>query len=268
MKENYYYGDTILKLENISMQFDDKLIIKDINLEIKDILRPNKVTGQIYALAGKSGIGKSVLFNIIAGLLKPTTGNVFVENNTRNVNVGDIGVVSQFYPLFEHRTIKSNLDLVTVKDKKDEMMFYLEKFKMLDHLNKYPCQLSGGQRQRISIIQQLLCSDYFILMDEPFSGLDPLMVDECCNLIYDISQLNDKNTFIIISHDIRAVLSISDIVWLIGWDYDENGNPLPGSTIKYQENLMDLGFTWRKDINQDPEFNNYVASVRHVVKNL
>ena len=80
--------------------------------------------------------------------------------------------------------------------------FYLDHFGLREHARKYPVQLSGGQRQRVAIAQQLLCSNAVLLMDEPFSGLDPLMKSQICELISDISKLDELMTIIIVSHEI------------------------------------------------------------------
>ena len=231
---SYTFGDTILKAENISLYLGEgdarKLILRDVNIEVKDILVPGKVRGQVIGFLGPSGRGKTQLFKILAGLNKPNTGTVLLgdpKGVQKEVEAGDVGVVYQSYPLFEHRTVLSNLQMVmsrkdiTPKDAAEKIDFYLERFKMSEHKKKYPAQLSGEQRQRVAIIQQMLCSEYFILMDEPFSGLDPLMTTEVCSIIQTIADIDEKNTIIIVSHDIYSTASVSSILWMLGYDYED-----------------------------------------------
>jgi ABC-type nitrate/sulfonate/bicarbonate transport system ATPase subunit len=130
----------------------------------------------------------------------------------------------------------------------EKINFYLDHFALRDHVNKYPNQLSGGQRQRVAIAQQLLCSNTILLMDEPFSGLDPLMKSNICDLISSITQLDELQTIIIVSHDIEPTLSIADTVWLVG--KTKSG----AATIVETINLMEKGLTWQKNIQENPDF--------------
>jgi len=272
----YYYEETvppILKMENVSLRFGEKIIFQDINLEIKDVKRKDQITGQIVGFLGPSGRGKTQLFKIIAGLRQPTTGTVLV--NGKPVNPGDVGVVAQNYPLFLHRTVMGNLMLalnktnLTKAEKKDKIQFYLERFKLADKLDYYPVSLSGGQRQRIAIIQQLLCSDKFLLLDEPFSGLDPMMIDELSQTILEIANMDDLNTIILISHDIQSTVAIANNLWILGYVQDEQGNQLPGARIKYADDLMQLGIAWNyPQVFEMPVFTDYVKNVRNSFKTL
>jgi len=289
-KIEYSFGDTILKAENISLVLGGRQILRDINVEIKDIIVPGKIKGQIVGLLGPSGKGKTQLFKILSGLNKPTTGQVYIgdieKNEGKLVRAGDVGVVAQNYPLFEHRTILSNLMMVLgdkpAAEKKERIDFFLDRFNLMEHKNKYPVQLSGGQRQRIAIIQQMLCSKHYLLMDEPFSGLDPNMTKEVCSMIQEIANLDELNTVVVISHDITSTLAISDTVWLLGNDYekDDAGNlkkddkgkpiPIPGARIKYAQNLMDMGLSFDMSVStkMDLEFSEFVDSVRNLYQDL
>src|SRR5438270_2664959 len=186
---SYTYGKTLLKVDDVSLEYDGRPILKHISAEIRDNICTNHVQGQVVGFLGPSGIGKTQLFRIIAGLNKPTTGRVTINGADRPVQAGEVGVVAQDYPLFEHRTVMSNLLIAANQKEKDDkaahdkVVQYLTEFELIDKARLYPVQLSGGQRQRCAIIQQILCSDHFLLMDQPFSGLDLLMLEKTCSII-------------------------------------------------------------------------------------
>jgi ABC-type nitrate/sulfonate/bicarbonate transport system ATPase subunit len=269
----YSFHDEILSIENVSLKFGDHLVLRDINVKINDIKRPSGNTGQIVGLLAPSGRGKTQLFNIMAGLIQPTTGTVLLNNKT--VNPGDVGVVAQHYPLLAHRTVYKNLDIALHKstlsqsEKSKKILFYLERFKLLDKKDSYPQALSGGQRQRIAIIQQLLCSENFLLLDEPFSGLDINMIAELSEIILEIANLEDKNCIVIVSHDIRSTIAIANELWIMGYEQDESGNNIPGATIKYTKNLMDAGIAWNYPHCFDtPAFQDSVKQIRNLFPQL
>ncbi len=275
-KFDYYFTpEEILKVDNVSLSYGDKLILRDIDISVKDVKRKDQpTTGQIIGFLGPSGRGKTQLFNILAGLNKPTTGEVFVHG--KPVHPGDVGVVAQNYPLFSHKTVKGNLMLalrdknnMTKNDKLDKINSYLKRFKLEDKLDFFPASLSGGQRQRIAIIQQLLCSENFLLLDEPFSGLDINMIKEVSDVILEVANLDDYNTIILVSHDIISTAAISDFLWMLGYEYDENKNLIPGATLKYVDNLMEKGIAWNyPNVFDEPQFLSYVKDVRNTFQTL
>src|SRR6266436_9802829 len=254
MPERCTYGETLLKIDHISLSYDEKVILRDVNAEIRDIVREGRTQGQVVGFLGPSGIGKTQLFRIIAGLNKPTSGRVTLNGENRPVQAGEVGVVAQDYPLFEHRTVMSNLLLAASQQEKDskaahdKVVQYLNDFELLDKARLYPLQLSGGQRQRCAIIQQILCSDHFLLMDEPFSGLDLLMLEKTSALIGKVANMHELNTIIVVTHDITAAAAVSDHLWLMGRDHDSKGNPLPGSHIVETYNLIERDLCWHPQI--------------------
>lgn len=254
------YTDTLLSVSNVNVTLGGTPILRDVNLEIKDLVRPGYTQGQVVGLLGPSGIGKTTLFRILAGLEAPDTGTVLVEKECRPVQRGMVGVVAQSYPLFAHRTVKSNLTVAgrqaglsgsTAAQKAAEL---LTRFDLAEHAHKYPAQLSGGQRQRVAIAQQLVCSDHFLLMDEPFSGLDLIAVERVSNLIAELAQSDELKTFIIVTHDIGAAIQVCDTLVLLGRDRDSEGNIIPGARIQASYNLVERGLAWRKGITTTPEF--------------
>ena len=193
----YSFGKTLLRIDNVSLEYDGRPVLSGVSAEVRDIIVPGKIQGQVVGILGPSGCGKTTLFRIIAGLHPPTSGRVSVNGFDRPVMAGEVGVVAQSYPLFEHRTVLGNLMLGAKKKEKDakvardKVMEFLREFELEDKFNLYPAQLSGGQRQRCAIIQQILCSEHFLLMDEPFSGLDLIMLEKTCELIAKVADMDD-----------------------------------------------------------------------------
>lgn len=268
----YQKKDTLIKLDNVSLSFGDKLILKPISVEIKDIVREGCVQGQVIGIIGRSGAGKSQLSRIITGLNEPSTGSVTVAG--KKVTAGMVGYVPQNYPLFNHRTVMGNLLValehanITAQVAKERATEYLNRFDLLDKSDLHPSQLSGGQAQRIAIIQQLLCSEHYLVLDEPLTGLDPVMKDLVCELITTISNLHEENTIFVVAHDVPALVAISDHLWLLGRDYDSNSKIIPGSYIKKEYNLIDRGLAWQKDISKTKEFADFVVEIKEEFKNL
>lgn len=270
----YSFGKTLLKIDNVSLQYDDRPVLSGVTAEVRDIIVPGRIQGQVVGILGPSGCGKTTLFRIIAGLHAPTSGRVSVNGFDRPVRAGEVGVVAQSYPLFEHRSVLGNLMLGARKKEKDakiahdKVMEMLKEFGLEDKYNLYPAQLSGGQRQRCAIIQQILCSEHFLLMDEPFSGLDLIMLEKTCELIAKVADMDDLNTIIVVTHDVTAACSVADHLWLMGHGPGEDGNALPGSRIVKQYNLIDRDLCWQPGIITTAAFTNFVREVKEEFRRL
>jgi len=264
----YSKNECILKIDNVSLTLNEKVILQNVNAEIKNIVRPGMTQGQVVGFLGPSGVGKTKLFEIMAGLLKPSAGQVYIGAAQKPVSPGMMGVVQQNYPLFNHRTVMGNLEIAaqkTITDsqkRKDRIFEVLDRFHLRQHMGMYPAQLSGGQKQRIAIAQQLLCSENFLLMDEPFSGLDINMVEEVSEMIGEIANTHEHNTNIIVSHDIVSTAAIADTLWIMGRDRDAQNNIIPGAKIKHTFDLIDRGLAWRPDIKRLSAFNELINEVR------
>ncbi len=252
------FGERLLTIDNLNLAYQGKQILRDVNLHIDNITRPNMQQGQIVALLGPSGCGKTQLLRCMAGLQKPTSGEVTLNGTKKPVAAGEVGLVFQSYPLLMHRTIRSNLMLACKDDKL--MLSYVTQFGIADKLDLYPSQLSGGQRQRVAIIQQLLCSEHFILLDEPTSGLDVRMQAAVCKLLTKLSTVHENNTFIVTTHSISTAVKLADTVWVLGFESKEN-QLLPGATVIKKINLIERDLAWNPDVANHP---NFVPTIREI----
>ena len=271
---NCEYRATLLKATGVSLTLGKSVILRDLDLEIRDVYRPGYITGQIIGLLGPSGIGKTRLFRILSGIDRPDAGCVLIGEKCEPVKRGKVGVVAQNYPLFEHRTVAGNLELaarcagLSRSAAAEKSMAYLKRFCLEDRADLYPCQLSGGQRQRVAIAQQFLCSEHFVLMDEPFSGLDLIAVEQVCKMIAEVANSDELNTVIVVTHDIPAAVTVADTLWLLGRDRDEHGRIIPGAKVKKTYDLAEMGLCWREGISETKEFMEVVREIRGVFPSL
>jgi polar amino acid transport system ATP-binding protein/sulfate transport system ATP-binding protein len=270
----YELKETLLHVDGVNLSYGDKPVLRDVNIEIRNIVRPGVKQGQVVGLLGPSGMGKTCLFRILAGLSAPDSGRVLVNTVQKEVERGMVGVVAQNYPLFAHRTVIGNL-LVAGGDPgmsrqqiRDKAYALLDRFGVAEHATKYPAQLSGGQRQRVAIAQQFMCSEYFLLMDEPFSGLDVVALQEVIKFIKEMALTDELKTFIVVTHDISSALEVADTIWVLGRDRDENDEPIPGARIQKSYNLIERGLAYREGIGEMPEFLTLRQEIRDLFQRL
>lgn len=271
---NYELKQTILYVDNVSVGYEDgKPVLKNINMIEKDVVRTDaECTGQIIAVVGRSGRGKSTLFKVLTGLYKPTEGKVLITNNidpnqpesAKEVHQGDVGFVDQKYTLFRHKTIYQIMmyalniskNKLSKEDKIKVIDEQLNKWGLMEHKDKYPCELSGGQRQRTAIIEQLLTSKHFMVFDEPFSGLDVGNIESVKESFELILNSNELNTILFSTHDIELAVSLADVVYVIGrpegvTDY---------STVLNKHDLKEMGIAWTKFGSAHLELVNLIKS--------
>ena len=199
-----------LEIKNLSYSFGDNHILKDINIYVKE--------NEMVAIVGSSGVGKSTLFNLIAGVLKKQSGEITIDGN--NDYIGKVAYMLQKDLLFEHKTIINNviLPLIIAKiDKKvalEEGRKILKQFNLEKYADKYPKQLSGGMRQRVALIRTYMFKRNIFLLDEAFSALDAITKKELHKWY-----LNLKNEFnlttLLITHDIEEAIFLSDRIYIL-----------------------------------------------------
>ena len=188
----------MIQVKNLNVSFDGNQILKNLNLDFKD----NGIT----AVLGRSGCGKSTLLRSIAGLLKPTSGEVIYKGKRITKPNENIFMMHQNYANFPWKNCIENVLFPIKLRRKATKEDYIEATKLLikvglgDHIEKYPDQLSGGMKQRLSLARVLMSKPEVILMDEPLSALDDKTRVEMQNLIMSL-QKETKNTIIMITHN-------------------------------------------------------------------
>ena len=202
----------MLELKNISKSFGDKVILNNLNLEVKD--------GEILCIVGQSGGGKTTLLRCISGLEKIDGGQILIDGQvfdpyTNENNDSVIGVVFQEYNLFPHLTVLQNVTLApTMVLKKKKEIAETGAKNLLNGLalegkeGLYPFQLSGGQKQRVAIARALAMKPQILCYDEPTSALDPGLTATVKDIILNLKK--EGMTQIIVTHDMDFAEEIAD----------------------------------------------------------
>ncbi|MEI8244325.1 MAG: ABC transporter ATP-binding protein [Lentisphaerota bacterium] len=207
-----------ITIANISFSYGSQVILQDINLKAQ--------AGDFICLLGPSGCGKSTLLRLLAGLSKPTSGNIAI-NGTAITGPGlDRGVVFQDYSLFPWMTAGENVIMVLNQafpgKKKGEYReiahSYLEMVGLDDVFNKLPGQLSGGMRQRAAIARAFAINSPILLMDEPFGALDAITRAKLQDLLLTLWQQNSgaRKTVVFVTHDVDEALLLSSRIIVLG----------------------------------------------------
>lgn len=207
----------ILRAENIKKSYKNKLAVKGISVEVKQ--------GEIVGLLGPNGAGKTTSFYMIVGLIKPTEGNIFLDQTEitkfpmyKRAQHG-IGYLAQEASVFRKLTVQENIMSVleltdlSKKEQLERTEQLIEEFNLQERRDRKGDLLSGGERRRTEIARALATNPSFILLDEPFAGVDPVAVEDIQRII---AQLKDKNIGILITdHNVQETLAITDRTYLM-----------------------------------------------------
>lgn len=203
----------LLKAENISMNYHTK------SNETKAIDNVSFTTleGEFISIVGPSGCGKSTLLSIVAGLLKPSSGKVYINDEKITGVNSSVGYMFQQDQLLEWRSILSNVYLgleiqgKLTEENKNHVDALLTQYGLSNFKNHHPSQLSGGMRQRVALIRTLALDPNILLLDEPFSALDYQSRLNVADEVYSIIK-NENKTAILVTHDIAEAISMSNKV--------------------------------------------------------
>lgn len=203
--------------ENIEKRYRKRTVVKHVSIEVEQ--------GEIVGLLGPNGAGKTTSFYMIVGLIRPNYGKIFLDNEEitslpvyKRAQKG-IGYLAQEASVFRHLSVEDNLKAVlemtdfTPEEQKERMERLIEEFGLQKIRKSKGIQLSGGERRRTEIARALALSPKFILLDEPFAGVDPIAVEDIQNIVY---HLKDKNIGILITdHNVHETLAITDRSYLL-----------------------------------------------------
>lgn len=208
----------MIKIKNLYKSFGDRVILKNLNFSIQN--------GECVSIIGKSGIGKSILLKHIIGLMKPDSGEIYVNDKLINdLSFKDlqkirnkISMVFQFGALFDFMNVIDNVSLPLKKltDFSDEKILEYSKKSLIEVGLEgaelmMPSELSGGMKKRVGIARAISANPEYILYDEPTTGLDPIMTHSINNLIRKIHN-EEKLTSIIVTHEMKTVQNVSNRV--------------------------------------------------------
>ena len=207
----------VLKAKNLVKRYGDFYAVNDIDLNLKK--------GEVVGLLGPNGAGKTTTFYMITGMIRPSSGNIFFGDKNitkspmyRRARMG-IGYLAQEPSIFSKLSVEDNLKIVLetiIQDNEEQNQLInklLKEFNISHIKNNLGAGLSGGERRRVEICRTLALKPDFVLLDEPFAGVDPIAVEDIQHMIISLKKQNIG--VLITDHNVRETLSITDRSYLL-----------------------------------------------------
>ena len=207
-----------LRTEQVEKKYRQRTVVKGVSVNVKQ--------GQIVGLLGPNGAGKTTTFYMIVGIIKPNAGHVFIDDTDitglpmyRRAQMG-VGYLAQEASVFRQMTVADNIMSVlefqpnlTKAEREYRLEELIDEFKLQKIRNSKGIQLSGGERRRTEIARALATNPNFLLLDEPFAGVDPIAVQDIQDMV---AHLKEKNIGILITdHNVNETLRITDYAYLL-----------------------------------------------------
>ena len=191
-----------IQVKNLTFSYDESPLIENLSFIVE--------ANQIGLISGESGIGKSTLFNVIAGLITPQKGTIKLKDEifnegdfSLNTEKREIGYVFQDFALFPHINAQKNIEYALKSENNELCNELISKLDLLELLDRMPHELSGGQQQRVAILRAILMKPNILLLDEPFSNLDKNNIFAVQEIIKNVIELF-QIPCLLISHDMRS----------------------------------------------------------------
>lgn len=232
----------MLEVKNLVKSFGENKAVDNISFVVED--------GKMYGLVGRNGAGKSTTFRMILGIIEPTEGTVLYNNKKIDSKISDrIGYLPEEGSLIPEYTVLElceyygALKLMKSNEVREKIIYWLEEFNVLEFLNKKVKDLSKGNKQKIQFIVSVLHNPDLIILDEPFSGLDPISVEEIKRAV--IKLRDEGKTIIFSSHRMDHVAELCESVIIM-----DKGKEILQGNIKELEENYEINGTKGHDLNE------------------
>ena len=266
----------LLHLHNVRKEYEDKssktgykVVLDDIDLSVAE--------GEFCTVVGPSGCGKSTLLRLILGQEKVTAGDLLLEGKMVGIPDERRGIVYQNYSLFDNKTVLENvmshyyfnnnwfqriMNPKAYEEAKKEAMQYITRVRLTDAIHKYPSELSGGMQQRAAIAQSLIAKPKILLMDEPFSALDPGTREDLQLFTKEIAEENGMTVFFV-SHDLEEAIFLGSRLLVVSQYYQKEGRSTKNQGARIVSDT-DISMFSSQTSKETQEFGEKIQRIRQV----